>query len=53
MKRALLFIFVLANLGVFAWYRWYVLPNSAALQPAPPISGQPLKLMSELTPAER
>lgn len=53
MRRALLLIFVLANLGVFAWYRWYVLPNAAAPQPAPPLSGQPLKLMSELSPAER
>lgn len=53
MKRALLLIFVLANLGVFAWYRWYVLPNSAGPQAAAPLSGQPLKLMSELTPAER
>jgi hypothetical protein len=53
MKRALLLIFVLANLGIFAWYHWYVLPNSAGPQPAPPLAGQPLKLMSELSPAER
>ena len=53
MKRALLLIFVLANLGIFAWYRWYVLPNSTGPQPAPPLSGQPLKLMSELSAAEK
>jgi hypothetical protein len=53
MKRALLLIFVLANLGIFAWYRWYVLPNGAGPQPAAPLTGQPLKLMSELTPSER
>ena len=53
MKRGLLLILLLANLGVFAWYRWYVLPNRPAPALAPPLGGQPLKLMSELTPAEK
>lgn len=53
MKRAIVLVLLLANLGVFAWVRWYVLPNSAGPQPAPPLTGQPLKLMSELSPAER
>lgn len=53
MKRALLFALILANLGVFAWVHWYVLPSHAEPAPAVALSGQPLKLMSELTPAER
>ena len=53
MSRMLFFIFVLANLGLFAWVRLYVSPGSAQLQPSPPPGGKPLQLMSELTPAER
>ena len=53
MKRTFVLVLLLANFGVFAWYRWYVLPESGAPQPAPPLSGQPLKLMSELTPSEK
>lgn len=53
MKRALLAVLILANLGVFAWVHWYVNPSHADLAPAAAPGGAPLKLMSELTPAER
>ncbi|MGE5624948.1 MAG: SPOR domain-containing protein [Bacillota bacterium] len=53
MKRALLLALVLANLGVFAWYRWYVLPGETHPALAPPLGGEPLKLTSELTEAQR
>jgi len=54
MKKALLLILLLANLGVFTWYRWYASADRGAPpQLAPPLTGQPLKLMSELTPAEK
>lgn len=53
MKRALLLALILANLGLFAWYHWYVLPNQSAPALAPPLTGQPLRLMSELSPTER
>ena len=53
MKRALLFVLILANLGVFAWVHWYVNPSHADLAPAAAPGGAPLKLMSELTPGER
>jgi len=52
-KRALLMLLILANLGVFAWVRWHVLPDRGAPPLAPPLTGQPLKLMSELSPNER
>lgn len=54
MKRALLMILILANLGVFAWARWYApAPTAGGAEPAPPLQGKPLQLMSELSPAER
>ena len=53
MKRAIFFALILANLGVFAWVHWYVLPSHAEPAPATPLSGQPLKLMSELSATER
>lgn len=53
MKRALLLILILANLGFLAWHRWYSAPENAALTPAPPLTGKPLELASELSPAER
>ena len=53
MKRALLFALVLANLGVFAWYRWYLLPSEQGPNLAPALSGEPLKLTSELSASER
>jgi hypothetical protein len=53
MKRALLALLILANLGVFAWVHWYVNPSHADLAPVAAPGGAPLKLMSELTPAER
>ena len=53
MKRALVLALLLINLGVFAWVHWYVLPSQT--EPAPSVApgGAPLKLMSELTPAEK
>jgi len=51
-KRALLLILILANCGFLAWHRWYSAPGSAALTPAPPLTGKPLQLASELSPAE-
>ena len=53
MKRALLLILILANFGFLAWHRWYSAPETAALTPAPPLTGKPLQLASELSPAER
>ena len=53
MKRALLLILILANIGFLAWHRWYSAPETAALTPAPPLTGKPLELASELSPAER
>lgn len=53
MKRALLALLILANLGVFAWVHWYVNPSHADLAPVAAPGGAPLKLMSELSPAER
>ena len=53
MMRALFLLLLLVNLGVFAWYRWYVVPGDAGAVPAAPLKGQPLKLVSELSPAEK
>lgn len=53
MKRALLLILILANFAFLAWHRWYSAPETAALTPAPPLTGKPLELASELSPAER
>ena len=53
MMRALFLLLVLANLGLFAWYRWYVQPGDTAAVPAALLKGEPLKLVTELTPAER
>lgn len=53
MKRALFLALLLANLGLFAWYRWYLLPSEQRPGLAPPLSGQPLQLTSELTEAQR
>lgn len=53
MKRALFLLLLLANIGVFAWVRWYAQPDSASLVTAPPLSGKPLELATELTPTER
>jgi hypothetical protein len=52
-KRALLAILILANVGIYAWVHWYPQPGSAqpGLSPAP--GGQPLQLMSELSSSER
>lgn len=52
MKRALFLALLLANLGVLAWYIWYV-PPAVPPTPAPALTGQPLKLTSELTNTER
>ncbi|HEY3644819.1 MAG TPA: SPOR domain-containing protein [Gammaproteobacteria bacterium] len=52
MKRGLLLALILANLGLFAWYHWYVTPNRSEPALAPPLAGQPLKLVNELSPAE-
>jgi SPOR domain len=52
-KRALFLALLLANLGLFAWYRWYVLPSEASPPLAPALSGAPLKLSSELSASER
>lgn len=53
MKRALLLALILANLGVFAWVHWYLLPSQVPPAPSTPPGGQPLKLMSELSTAEK
>ncbi len=53
MMRALFLLLLLVNLGVFAWYRWYVQPGDAGTVPAAPLKGEPLKLVTELTPAEK
>ena len=53
MKRALLLALILANLGVFAWVHWYVVPSQATPAPSALPGGQPLMLMSELTPSEK
>lgn len=53
MKRALFLGLLLANLGFFAWYRWYLSPSETSPPLAPALGGQPLKLTAELTPAER
>ena len=53
MSRVLFLLLLLANLGLFAWYRLYVAPGDAALTPSPAPGGQPLKLMSELSATER
>jgi hypothetical protein len=53
MSRILFLLFLLANLGSFAWFKLYVAPGNTALAPSPPPGGQPLQLMSELTPKER
>jgi hypothetical protein len=52
-KRALFLMLLLANLGLFAWVRWYVQPGEKAPVPAPALTAKPLQLMSELTPAEK
>jgi len=52
MKRALFLTLLLANLGLLAWYTWYVAPE-APPTPAPALTGQPLKLTSELSASER
>ena len=53
MKRALFLFLLLANIVVFAWMRWYGQPDTANLTPAPALTGKPLQLASELTPAQR
>lgn len=53
MKRGLLFILILANLGVYAWAHWYQASGSAQLSPSPAPGGEPLKLMSELSSSEK
>lgn len=53
MSRILFLLLLLANLGILAWYRLYVVPGNAGLTPSPSPGGQPLKLMSELSAAER
>ena len=53
MKRALLLILILANFGLLAWHRWYELPEEATVTPAPALSGKPLQLAAELSPAEK
>ncbi|HEY1772960.1 MAG TPA: SPOR domain-containing protein [Gammaproteobacteria bacterium] len=53
MSRVLFLILVLANLGLFAWAKLYVAPGAPELAPSPIPGGQPLQLMSELTPNER
>ena len=52
MKRALFLALLLANLGFFAWYLWYLSPGANPAL-APPLKGQTLKLIAELTPAEK
>lgn len=53
MMRALFLLLLLVNLGIFAWYHWYVQPEEGGVVAAQPLKGEPLKLVSELTPAER
>jgi hypothetical protein len=52
-KRALLLALILVNLGVFAWVHWYVLPGHSEPAPSAAPGGQPLQLMSELTPTQK
>jgi len=52
-KRAILLLLILANIGILAWHRWYELPEEAAQPTAPALGGKPLQLATELTPAER
>lgn len=53
MSRILFLLLLLVNLGLFAWYQLYVVPGNAGLTPSPAPGGKPLKLMSELSAAER
>ena len=53
MKRAILLLLILANFGLLAWHRWYSLPEDASVTLAPPLTGKPLQLASELGPAAR
>ena len=53
MSRILFLLLLLVNLGLFAWVKLYVVPGNAGLTASPSPGGQPLKLMSELSAAER
>lgn len=53
MKRAILLLLILANFGLLAWHRWYSMPEAASVTLAPPLTGKPLQLASELGPAAR
>lgn len=53
MMRALFLLLLLMNLGFFAWFRWYAQPVGMDGMPAAPLKAEPLKLINELTPAER
>jgi len=53
MKRALLLTLLLANLGVFAWYHWYVQPTAVEPVAAPLPQAKSLQLMSELSSGEK
>ena len=51
--RKVFLVLVLANVVAFIWYGWLRLPSQAAHQMSPLLHVQPLKLISELPPAEK
>lgn len=51
--RLLFFLLLAANVALFAWYEWLRTPPAAVTGAALLPSTPPLKLISELTPAER
>lgn len=51
MMRALFLLLLLVNLVLFAWYRWYAVEPASPAAAAP--GGKPLRLMAELSPAEK
>jgi len=53
MRRAIFLALLLMNLGLFAWYRWYVLPGRVEPAPSAAPGGKPLQLMSELSAGDR
>lgn len=53
MMRKVFLLLVLANVAAFIWYGWLRLPVQTTHQMSPLLNVQPLKLITELTPAER
>ncbi len=53
MRRILFLVLLLANVLVFIWYEWLGPPAQMSQQSTPLPHVQPLKLLAELTPAER